>query len=151
MASNGNGNHTGRTPDVEANEESPLVESDASVGASSQESSLWDEMDRPWPATFDRSISLLSSPIIKAEEVIHFTRSPKPGNTPLAERRRMVRRINLYTSISSDSCSHVLIFHCSGSQKPQMEIFCPLCHATNRWMEEQALPPATLAVAILSR
>jgi hypothetical protein len=123
MASNGKGNHTGRTPDVEANEETPLVESDASPGVSSQESSLWDEMDRPWPATFDRSISLLSSPIIKAEEVTHFTKSPQPGNTPLAQRRRMVRRVYFSISVSSDSCSHVPIFHCSGSHKPQMELF----------------------------
>lgn len=77
---------------MEANEGTPLVEPDASPGVSSQDSSLWDEMDRPWPATFERSISILSSPLIKAEEVDHFTKSPKPGNTPLAERRRMVRK-----------------------------------------------------------
>ena len=75
--------------DVEANENTGLLE--ISPGTSSQESSFFedDEMFRPWPATFERSISLLASPIINAEKVDHFTKSPKPGNTPLAERRRL--------------------------------------------------------------
>ena len=75
--------------DVEANENTGLLE--ISPDTSSQESSFFedDEMFRPWPATFERSISLLSSPIINAEKVDHFTKSPKPGNTPLAERRRL--------------------------------------------------------------
>eukprot|EP00980_Cylindrotheca_fusiformis_P028342 scaffold22592_cov129-Cylindrotheca_fusiformis.AAC.28 len=89
MATNGNGKDAAKTTDVEANEGSPLVEADVSPGLSSQEADLWDEMDRPWPATFERSISLLSSPLMKAEEVTRYTKSPKPGNTPLAERRRM--------------------------------------------------------------
>ena len=77
--------------DVEANEETPLVKSPSDVDSITEESAILDEMNRPWPATFERSISLLSSPIIGAAEVEHFTKSPKPGNIPLAERRRMVR------------------------------------------------------------
>ena len=86
MASNGT---VDTTDDVEANENTGLL--DISPGTSSQESSFFDddEMFRPWPATFERSISLLASPMINAEKVDHFTKSPKPGNTPLAERRRL--------------------------------------------------------------
>ena len=78
--------------DVEANENTLLLdESRVSSTSSSQDSEyLWQELDKPWPATFERSISLLSSPVIDAKEVDHFTRSPKPGNTDLAARHRMV-------------------------------------------------------------
>eukprot|EP00531_Pseudo-nitzschia_arenysensis_P018428 CAMPEP_0116154178 /NCGR_PEP_ID=MMETSP0329-20121206/21639_1 /TAXON_ID=697910 /ORGANISM="Pseudo-nitzschia arenysensis, Strain B593" /LENGTH=605 /DNA_ID=CAMNT_0003651135 /DNA_START=45 /DNA_END=1862 /DNA_ORIENTATION=+ len=90
--------------DVDANESTPLVnndmESQQSEGSGSSgrpqdvESTLWEEMDLPWPATFERSISLLASPVIKAEKAKDFTKSPKPGNTPLALRRRMLIRAN---------------------------------------------------------
>ncbi len=83
-----------------SNESTPLVNSDMesqrseSSDSSSRpqdvESTLWEEMDLPWPATFERSISLLASPVIKAEKAKDFTKSPKPGNTPLALRRRML-------------------------------------------------------------
>lgn len=96
MASNGNGHPSpGDTPDVEANEETRLLEGDGiSPDTRSQETGesdrLWDEMTKPWPATFERSITLLASPLIRAADADRFTRSPKPGNTPLANRRRMV-------------------------------------------------------------
>lgn len=80
--------------DLEANEETGLLlEEDGPKlsPADSQESEIWSEMDQPWPATFERSISLLASPVINAAEADHFTKSPLPGNTPLAARRRMVR------------------------------------------------------------
>ena len=78
--------------DMEANERTGLLEDDEKIiSPASQESEIWTEMDQPWPATFERSISLLASPIINASEVEHFTKSPIAGNTPSADRRRMVR------------------------------------------------------------
>jgi hypothetical protein len=83
--------------DIEANENTTLLEKTEaspvgsdSVGSDKSDSNLWQEMDKPWPATFERSISLLASPVIRAEEAKLYTKSPKPGNTPLANRRRMV-------------------------------------------------------------
>ncbi len=82
-----------------SNESTPLVNNDMeaqSEGSGSTgtpqdvEVTLWEEMDAPWPATFERSISLLASPVIKAEKAKDFTKSPKPGNTPIALRRRML-------------------------------------------------------------
>lgn len=81
-------------PDVEeANENTSLLDyGRISSTSSSQDSEyLWQELDKPWPATFERSISLLSSPVINASEVDHFTKSPKPGHTDIAARHRMVR------------------------------------------------------------
>lgn len=79
--------------DLEANEESVLLEDDKQSPQSSDspDAGIWQEMDQPWPATFERSISLLASPVINPLEADRFTKSPKPGNTPLAARRRMVR------------------------------------------------------------
>mmetsp|Transcript_326 Transcript_326/g.696 ORF Transcript_326/g.696 Transcript_326/m.696 type:complete len:611 (-) Transcript_326:173-2005(-) len=86
-----------------SNESTPLVNNDMeaqSEGSGSTgtpqdvEVTLWEEMDAPWPATFERSISLLASPVIKAEKAKDFTKSPKPGNTPIALRRRMLIRAN---------------------------------------------------------
>lgn len=83
--------------DVEqANEESPLLEDNGKQSpsvSSGPDAEIWQEMDQPWPASFERSISLLASPVINPVEVERFTKSPKPGNTPIAARRRMVRNI----------------------------------------------------------
>jgi len=67
--------------------------SEPSINNNSQDadSDLWNEMDKQWPATFERSISLLSSPLIMADKANDLTRSPKPGNTPVAIRRRKIR------------------------------------------------------------
>ena len=99
--------------DVESNNEhtAPLPSSsgtsspgDDSPGTAesgeSDKSGLWQEMDMPWPATFERSISLLASPVIKADEAERFTKSPKPGNTPLAIRRKMVRQQSYISLVS---------------------------------------------------
>ena len=99
MASNGKGRASSERDigrDIEAaNENTGLLQNNVSPDTSSSQQSgddrLWAEMDQPWPATFERSISLLASPIINAVEVDEFTKSPKPGNTTLANRRRQVR------------------------------------------------------------
>jgi len=81
--------------DLEVNETTKLISDDDLSGALSspisQDGEIWQEMNQPWPATFERSISLLSSPVIQPSEIDRLTKSPKPGNTPLAARMRMVR------------------------------------------------------------
>lgn len=54
------------------------------------EAELWQELGAPWPATSARTTSLLASPVIANDRVNQLTKSPKPGNTPLAQRQRMV-------------------------------------------------------------
>jgi hypothetical protein len=111
MASNGSSHPSpGDTLDVEANEKTKLLEGNGiSPDSGSQETGesdrLWDEMTKPWPATFERSITLLASPLIRAADADRFTRSPKPGNTPLANRRRMVS----YTIITMNICHIFLV------------------------------------------
>ena len=70
-----------------ATESSPLV-SEASTAEPAPDARLWDEMNKPWPSTYERSISLLSSPIQPRKNVQEFTKSPKPGRSPMALARR---------------------------------------------------------------
>ena len=82
--------------DLEASEATQLLDDGgATMSPTIQDEEIWQEMVQPWPATFERSISLLSSPMIDASEVDRLTKSPKPGNTPLAARQRIVREIQL--------------------------------------------------------
>ena len=71
-------------------ENSPLVAGDDSVHSenSAQSIQLWTEMDQPWPSTFERSIGLLASPVLPKKDAELFTKSPKPGSTPIALARR---------------------------------------------------------------
>eukprot|EP00934_Nitzschia_sp_Nitz4_P001762 Nitzschia sp. Nitz4//scaffold62_size106224//16353//18218//NITZ4_004343-RA/size106224-augustus-gene-0.99-mRNA-1//-1//CDS//3329555817//1762//frame0 len=90
-------------PDVEANEETKLVDKDSGDDSSPESSALWQETDQPWPASFERSISLLASPVVAASDAELFTKSPQPGNTPLAIRRRLraeTPRANLVAPIA---------------------------------------------------
>jgi hypothetical protein len=131
MASNGNGYPSpSDASDVEANEETTLLEgngisSDTRSQETGESDRLWDEMSRPWPATFERSITLLASPRIRAADADRFTRSPKPGNTPLANRRRMVS----YMIITMNLCHIFLVpsffFLCS-VMRLRTALSCPL-------------------------
>lgn len=80
--------------DSEASELEQLLSSgdraDSTGSSQGADAELWSEMDAPWPATFERTIALLASPVIQADKVNELTKSPKPGNTPIAMRRRMV-------------------------------------------------------------
>ena len=49
-----------------------------------------DELDRPWPATFERSISLLAGPTMDVDFIEEITKSPKI--TPNLSQRRKVRK-----------------------------------------------------------
>lgn len=76
-----------------------------SESANENNTRLWEELDRPWPSTFDRSISILASPLINAMEVELFTKSPKPGSTPLALARRRNLDRGFYTPNVADALS----------------------------------------------
>ncbi len=72
-----------------AAESSPLLPSSEILSPTNSESSegtqrLWEEVTQPWPATYERSIALLASPIISPKQVELFTQSPKPGASPMA-------------------------------------------------------------------
>ena len=61
-----------------ASEFSPLV---GSMSTESSESSTVDditkdELDRPWPATFDRGIQILAGPIMDEKSIDNYTKSP---------------------------------------------------------------------------
>jgi hypothetical protein len=122
----------GGSGDIESNEKTTLLQNtgaspvgSGSVASDRSDTNLWREMDMPWPATFERSISLLASPVIKAEEAQRYTKSPKPGNTPLANRRRMVsyNRLDVAVVVSSIHCSHGFSFHESSAEaKLQMAV-----------------------------
>ena len=62
-----------------------------SIGAKSSGTSLsqyeLDELEKPCPATFERSISLLAGPIMDTQYIDHLTKSPKIGTPNLATRR----------------------------------------------------------------
>ena len=89
------------------NEEAPLL-SDGINQSSSETTSqastesdmtqrLWDELSQPWPSTFERSIGLLASPIVSQREADMYTKSPRPGSTPLALNRRQNFRRGYYS------------------------------------------------------
>ena len=86
--SNNNNNIEADDPEAPPVGENETDES--SPGTNSEASLLAEESEKPWPATFERSISLLASPIISTPQAEHFTRSPKPGGTPLSGRRAQV-------------------------------------------------------------
>jgi len=48
-----------------------------------------DELNRPWPATFDRSISLLAGPIRDVHYIEEITKSPKIITPNIRDRRRV--------------------------------------------------------------
>ncbi len=93
----------GNPQDEEApSESSPLVPDSGLLSPTGSESSegtqrLWEEVAQPWPATYERSIALLASPIISPKQVELFTQSPKPGASPmaLAQLRRVRSNHNL--------------------------------------------------------
>lgn len=65
----------------ENNDASP--ESKSLLSTSSENETSSQEETEPWPATFQRSISLLSTPVMNARKIEIVTKSPEPGNTPI--------------------------------------------------------------------
>lgn len=69
----------------------PASSSPFSIGtnnSSDTQQQLWEELERPWPSTYGRSIALLASPIVRAQDAFLFTKSPKPGSSTIALARR---------------------------------------------------------------
>lgn len=58
---------------------------------------LFQELEQAWPSTFQRSVSILASPVIRKEEALLYTRSPMPGSTPQILARRTTLRRGFYT------------------------------------------------------
>lgn len=68
-----------------ANESTPLVgdspSNDAlnasiSSGSVTSTDDIKEELEKPWPATFERGIQILASPIIDVKKVADYTKSP---------------------------------------------------------------------------
>ena len=101
--SNGHGVSATEVEVPAPNESSPLlissdqqsVESDTTTA--SEDVRLWEELEKPWPSTYERSISLLASPFVQTAQVDLYTKSPKPGSTPAALARRRDLRRGFYT------------------------------------------------------
>ena len=111
-------NNSGASNDVleMSNESTNLIDhgalsagSDGSDTQQSHDTDLWDEMDAPWPATFERAISLLASPVIETDRAKEFTKSPKPGNSPLAIRNRLLVSYHFVSIVFSAQFSFLVL------------------------------------------
>ena len=84
-------------PEDSPTERSPLLLADQSDDESTLSQRVFkEEMEEPWPATFERSIMLLASPIITAKEVDFVTHSPKPGLSMTGAAKWRVRCVVLF-------------------------------------------------------
>lgn len=98
--------------DLEANESTLLVESsNAAAGASpasldsgaetstttssSSLDDIKDELNKPWPATFDRGIQILAGPILDEKDIDKYTKSP-------GVRARYKSTVSFHSSISGE-------------------------------------------------
>jgi vesicular inhibitory amino acid transporter len=88
ISSGGDGKKPAENTPLLGETSSDLLSSPASSENNFDSIRLWEELNEPWPSTFERSISLLASPSIRANDVAMFTKSPKPGSTPQALARR---------------------------------------------------------------
>ena len=92
-------------------EETPLIASSSTAenstssspeignvnSSSTSTSSLEDENEKLWPATFERSISLLAGPQMDSKAVDFMTRSPKVVPPHLAQARVSFLSVDLFT------------------------------------------------------
>ena len=70
-----------------------------------QNTVLLHELEQPWPSTYERSIALLSSPILPVKDIALYTKSPKPGLSNIAtlvEARRSQLDRGYYTNQTPD-------------------------------------------------
>ena len=73
-------------PAPPANESTPLIgdspnngdvlNASISSGSVTSTDSIKDELEKPWPATFERGIQILASPMIDVKKVADYTKSP---------------------------------------------------------------------------
>jgi vesicular inhibitory amino acid transporter len=94
----------------------------AAAGEDEANSILWKELESPWPSTFERSISLLASPILPKTQAALYTKSPKPGSTPLALQHR---RNNLDRGVHSPEPSAMAFARRSDSERGMNDDFRP--------------------------
>lgn len=91
-----------------------------------------DELEKPWPATFERSISLLAGPTMDTDFIANVTKSPKI--TPNLARRR-VSFYELYSYIIIEqlnvSTSHISICECTTFVLQNSTAKRILCHTRN--------------------
>ena len=84
-------------PEAQPSEASPLLPSDASSSAqhsrdsslNSELSGIKNELEQPWPATFDRGIQLLAGPIMDEKSIDGFTKSP-------SVRARYLKKVSVF-------------------------------------------------------
>lgn len=103
-------------------ENSPLLQPSEAGESVNSESQLWDELNKPWPSTFERSVSLLASPILPKRDVEIFTKSPKPGASPMAMARKSDLDRGYYTPTSIRGVT-------DGGVAPQFEARVPKTHS----------------------
>ena len=54
----------------------PLNSSISSESVTSTEDDIKEELEKPWPATFERGIQILASPMLDVKKVADYTKSP---------------------------------------------------------------------------
>jgi hypothetical protein len=81
-----------------ANETTPLVgnspsndplNSSISSGSVTSTDDIKEELEKPWPATFERGIQILASPMLDVKKVADYTKSPS-----VRARYKKVRKIH---------------------------------------------------------
>ena len=52
------------------------ISTDSLESSSTVDDIIRDELDRPWPATFDRGIQILAGPVMDEKSIDNYTKSP---------------------------------------------------------------------------
>ena len=58
------------------NNNGDVLNASISSGSVTSTDSIKDELEKPWPATFERGIQILASPMIDVKKVADYTKSP---------------------------------------------------------------------------
>ena len=70
-----------------------------------------DELDKPWPATFDRGIHILAGPVMDEKLVDDFTKSPSVRNRyKVREFIRYVYTKDIHMNMCCKVCTHLVPF-----------------------------------------
>lgn len=118
LLDSGDTNHNGNGMHPTSLSGLAMTSNDRSPGTTSTgeatEASSDEEMERPWPATFERSISLLAGPTMDAKRIGKLTKSPKIGMTPLGA-ARFRKTVNLQRGYATPEPQPSLPMVSSGS------------------------------------
>jgi solute carrier family 32 (vesicular inhibitory amino acid transporter) len=88
----------------------------AAQASEQQQQILFQELEEAWPSTFQRSISILASPVIRKDDAVLYTRSPMPGSTPQMLARRTTLKRGFYTPERPAAAAHLLASTLSSRQ-----------------------------------